>query len=69
MCCLHSINLCFQSIQWCNFIINPLYTNGFFLRVSYNKFGIVHCTYIGLLYFLSEDLFYFYSVDHDLMLH
>ena len=29
-------------------IFNPLYTNGFFLLV-YNKLGIVHCTYLGVL--------------------
>ena len=26
---------------------NPLYTNGFFFMVRYNKLGIVHCTYLG----------------------
>ena len=25
--------------------VNPLYTNGFFLLIGYNKLGIVHCTY------------------------
>ena len=28
--------------------INPLYTNGFILLVSYNKLEIVHCTYLGV---------------------
>ena len=27
---------------------NHLYTNGFFRLVWYNKFGIVHCTYLGV---------------------
>ena len=27
---------------------NPLYSNGFFLLIWYNKLGIVHCTYIGV---------------------
>ena len=31
-----------------NFIFNPLYTNGFFLLVGYNKVGIVYCTYLGI---------------------
>ena len=25
-----------------------MYTNGVFLLVSYNKLGIVHCTYLGV---------------------
>ena len=29
-------------------ILNPLYTNGFFFLVWYNKLGIVHCTYLRL---------------------
>ena len=30
------------------FLFNPLYTNGFFLLVRYNKLGMVHCTYPGV---------------------
>ena len=26
----------------------PLYTNGVFLPVSFNKLGTVHCTYLGV---------------------
>ena len=28
--------------------LNPLYNNGLFLLVGNNKFGIVHCTYLGV---------------------
>ena len=58
--------------------VNPLYTNGFFLLVCYNKLGIVHCTYLGVsgqdfqknIFILSEDLFMFTnSVDPDEMQH
>ena len=49
-----------------NVNINPLYTNEFFLLVSYYKLGIVHCTFLGMsgynfrkiLYFLSENIIY-----------
>ena len=30
------------------YLFNPLYTNGFFLLVWYNKLGIAHCTYLGV---------------------
>ena len=44
-------------------IFKPLYTNGFFLLVLYNKHGIAHCT-------LSADLFISTkSVDPDEMQH
>ena len=29
-------------------MLNPLYTNGIFLLVWYNKLGIAHCTYLGV---------------------
>ena len=32
-------------------LVNPLYTNGFFLLVQYNKLGIVHCISSGFLLF------------------
>ena len=49
--------------------LNPLYTNGFFFLVWYNKLGIVHCTYHGcqVIIFknycilLSENLLYLYK--------
>ena len=60
-------------------LINPLYTNGFFLLVWYNKFGIVHCTYLKvsaynflkILYFFVRGSFFTItnSVDLDEMLH
>ena len=47
----------------------PLYTNGFFLLVWYNKLGIVHCIYLGVSCYnfqkycilLSEDHIYLYK--------
>ena len=30
------------------FCVSPLYINGFFFLVWYNKLGIVHCTYLGV---------------------
>ena len=50
-------------------ILNPLYTNGFFLLVQYDKLGIVHCTHLGvsdynfqkICILLSEDLLYLYK--------
>ena len=33
-------------LSWAMF--NPLYTDGFFLLVWYNKLGIVFCTYLGV---------------------
>ena len=50
-----------------NYFLNPLYTNGFFLLVLYNKLAIIHCTYLGASGYnfkkycilLSVDLSYF----------
>ena len=63
-------------------LINPLYTNGFFLLVSYNQLGIVHCTYLGVsgynskkkkkMFFFCLKIFFFTltnSVDPDEMQH
>ena len=45
---------------------NPLYTDGLFLLVWYNRLGIVHCIYLGvsgynlkIYHILSEDRFTF----------
>ena len=38
--------------------INPLYTNGLFLLVEYNKFGIVHCTYLGVSGYNLKNVFF-----------
>ena len=48
-----TINMTWQSqtISWyqeASILLNPLYTNGFFLLVWYNKLGIVYCTYLGV---------------------
>ena len=38
----------------------PLYTNGFFLLIIYNKFGIVNCTYLGVSgYNLKKNIVFF----------
>ena len=59
-------------------LINPLFNNGFFLLVWYNKFGIVQCAYVGVLgYNLKKNVFFclkiFFtftnSVDPDEMQH
>ena len=40
--------------------LNPLYTNGFFLLVSYNKLGMVLCTYLGVSgYFFFKKIVFF----------
>ena len=59
------------------FYVNPLYTNGFFLLVCYNKLWIVHCTYLGMSgYNLKKNVFclkifftFTNSVDPDEMQH
>ena len=60
-------------------VVNPLYTNGLFLLVCYNKLGIVHCTYLGVSgYNCKKNIVLFYlkilftltnSVDPDEMQH
>ena len=41
-----------------NVNIKPLYTNEFFLLVSYNKLGIVHCTCLGVSGYTFQKLLY-----------
>ena len=36
-----------SAVQCAHIQYNPLCTNGFFLLVCYDKFGIVHCIYQG----------------------
>ena len=60
-------------------VINLLCSNGFFLLVWYNKLGMVHCIYWGVigynfqikLYFFSLKIIFVFanSVDSDEMLH
>ena len=41
--------------------VNPLYINGFFLIVLYNKLGMVHCIYLEL----SGYILYFVNLPVD----
>ena len=58
--------------------LKPLYPNGFFLLVRYNKLGIVHCSYLGVLGYNYKNVIFFClkifftftnSVDPDEMQH
>ena len=40
-------------------MLNPLYKNGFFLLVWYNKLGIVHCTYLGVSGYNFKNIVFF----------
>ena len=39
--------------------VNPLYTNGLFPLVCYNKLGIVHCTYLGVSGYYFQIIYLF----------
>ena len=80
-----SLSYSFQGLEdnekyWSAAQINTLYTNGFLLLVWYNKFGIVHCAYLGEsgCNFKKKDVVFFCpkifltftnSVDTDEMQH
>ena len=55
--------------------VSPLYTNGFFLLVWYNKLRIAHYTYLGVSDHTFQNYIVFFcftcinSVDTDEMLH
>ena len=38
--------------------IKPLYSDGFFSLIWYNKFGIVYCTYLGVLGYNFQNILF-----------
>ena len=50
----YGINRCTE-----NLLFNPLYANGFFLLVWYNKHWTVHCTYLGVSGYSLKKIVFF----------
>ena len=59
---IHFLSIWFKVSRSIHDNTNPLYTNGFFLLVWYNKLGIIHCTYLGVSGYNFQKIIVYYCL-------